>query len=427
MNSSNIPNTSPSASSASTERVVHLVEAASPQTCGTTLALLAMLRAEAGERSTVVLMGNSALSDLAEAAQLRGAHRVGVPFGRAVCGLPALRRVLSAVGPASQIVCWSAGSLLAARVLRPTTPRVMVAVQSIGSDAGRMVRWCLRWPGMGGTRVVTLGDALRTTLTNGPLRDWYEAVQPLPALALRPPVPSDARGVLRTRWGVSDERVKVVAMLADPPVVVDAQLGAIAASVARETLCDAGWPGQVAVLLHPDQWHRPRAQLMMENLGGHFPIVLEPKLATPWQVTAGCDLVMTMGPGAGGLALTSAMAAGLPIVAEPTPRVREWLTHNRNARLADSGEPRFLAHEITEMLSDPDSTGRLRLAARHTIAQRDEPIAPWLQALENCNPADTSANATAQTTAGHADEKPSAGKSADASSHDPDRRAPGYS
>lgn len=372
--------------------VVHLVEGRSPQSCATTLALLAQLRRHAGERSAVLLMGNPALGELATAAGLHGARRIGVPYGRALCGLAGLRRALAVVGPASQVVCWSAGALLAARLLRPRTPRVLVAVQPMSDDAGRLVRWCLRWPGGGGTRVVTSGAALRQAVVDGPVGEWGEAVRALPTLALRAAGASEARGSLRARWGMSDERVKVLAMLADPPVVADAQMAAMAAGVARETLADAGWRGQVAVLMHPDQWHRPRAQHMVEQLGGHFPIVLEPRLATPWRVMAGCDLGLAMGPGAGGLALTVGMAAGLPIVAEPTPRVHEWLTHDQTGRLTVSDKPKALAHELTQLLRDPDTAGRLRLAARHALARRDEPIAAWLPEVEGCESSPTFAD-----------------------------------
>ncbi|MEX2386593.1 MAG: hypothetical protein WD534_01855, partial [Phycisphaeraceae bacterium] len=189
---------------------MHLVEAVSPQTCGTMLALLAMVREQAavceqaeGRRSPVVLLGGQALGALAAAAGVADAVRVGVPYGRALGGLPGLRRALRAVGPVARMVCWSAGTLAAARLLYPGGRRTLVVMQPMEPEAARLVRWCQRWPGRGSTQVVTLGAALPAVV----LGDPHHAM----------PLPSEPRGILRKRWGLPDERVKVVALLSDPP------------------------------------------------------------------------------------------------------------------------------------------------------------------------------------------------------------------
>src|SRR6185369_9792026 len=97
--------------------------------------LLAASLGRIGEASEqVVLLGGSALARQAEAVGIRGAMSVGVPFGRALAGWPAvashLRRLglggAGAPGGAFDLIhCWSVGALSLATLMFRATPRLL--------------------------------------------------------------------------------------------------------------------------------------------------------------------------------------------------------------------------------------------------------------------------------------------------------------
>lgn len=70
-----------------------------------------------------------------------------------------------------------------------------------------------------------------------------------------------------------------------------------------------------------------------------------------------------------GLAALEAMSAGLPVVTSDLPVFREWLSHERDALLVPTGDPRALADALNRALTDDPLRARLRTGGR-AVAER---------------------------------------------------------
>jgi glycosyltransferase involved in cell wall biosynthesis len=68
------------------------------------------------------------------------------------------------------------------------------------------------------------------------------------------------------------------------------------------------------------------------------------------------------------LKLFEYMASGRPIVASDLPSIREVLTHERNALLADPGDPAAFVAAVTRLQREPELAGRLAARARIDVA-----------------------------------------------------------
>lgn len=64
------------------------------------------------------------------------------------------------------------------------------------------------------------------------------------------------------------------------------------------------------------------------------------------------------------LLIATAMASGRPILASPTPQIRELLEDRRNALLINGPSPRVVAQRIEDLFSDSELTSRLAESAR---------------------------------------------------------------
>ena len=74
-------------------RVLHLIDAVSPQATSTTLAMLSDAQGRLGHvEDRVALLGGSHLADQAGSAGVLDPMRIGAPMGRAIFAWPALRR-----------------------------------------------------------------------------------------------------------------------------------------------------------------------------------------------------------------------------------------------------------------------------------------------------------------------------------------------
>src|SRR5690242_14297118 len=122
-------------------RVLHLIDAASPQASPTTFAMLADSLGRLGHtEQEVLLLGGAALARAAEAGGVADASYVGVPFGRAVLGWPALRRARRLLGAFDAIHCWSVGALAAASLVWPRVPRALTLTVPPSPTAARWLR-----------------------------------------------------------------------------------------------------------------------------------------------------------------------------------------------------------------------------------------------------------------------------------------------
>lgn len=354
-------------------RILHLIDAASPQACPTTLSLLgeAMGRLSGGDvQQQVMLLGGTALRDQARAAGVRDAMLLSVPFGRAMHGAFALRRRLAAMPRYDLVHAWSIGSLTLATLLMRDVPRVLTLAVP---PAPRQLHW-LRMliehgPATGIAVLTTSATIRREAMMHGVPESCVHVLRPGIDMGR---VAQVNRSAIRESWGLpvgtpADRTSHVVALLADPPHAHDALFGTLVSAIAGEIYGPRQThpPHRVHVLVHPDMHRRINAQAMTREMGVAHMVICDERLARPWEVLPACDIALAAGANAGGLSMLWAMASNLPIVAEAGYAVSEIVQANTSALVAKPGVHKQLALRINQIIDDPHTAWKLRDAARH--------------------------------------------------------------
>ena len=389
-------------------RILHLIDADSPQATPTTLAMLGDALGRLGAiEQRVYLLGGAPLERAARAAGLTNFIRVGVPMGSAVLGWRAIRREFRRQdeGEFDLIHCWSIGALTLATMLFRSTPRLLTLTVPPTSRGTRWLRVLTSdiaggAGGAGRAAILPISNAIRRTLLMG-------GVNPLGVHVVRPAIdmsrvaPSGrARNELRERWKIEDPKAVIVGIASDPPSAADAVATMIVCRYAMETLLVEGI--DVRVVMHPMQRRRLQAKDALRALGGLRLLIDEPQIAEPWNILPGCDIVLalgTQGPvrvrnmdaivtssqrpvtqdighgylgaggsaesGGGGLSLLWAMASNVPIVGEATYGISEIVEDRHSALLTKPGLFRALAHRIRQVITDKQLAWSLRDTARH--------------------------------------------------------------
>ncbi len=343
-------------------RVLHLIEASSPQANAATLALLAsgLEQLQAVDEQVVVLLGGDRLVRQAESVGIRGAVRVGVPLGRAVLGWAAIRSWVRRLGRFDLVHCWSVGAVTLAAVQLPAVPRVLTLTVDPGRRTIGWLRVLLRETG-GRTAVLPISATIRgAVLGGGVLPDAVHVLRPG---IDRSRVDLSTRSALRAQWGAASDHNKVMALLGDPIESSDALAAGMAVIMADDSRATAGQ--RLRLLVHPDQANRLRLQTMVRRLGQRQRVIQDAGLARPWSVLPGCDLALALGLQGGGLSLLWAMSAGVPIVGEATYAVSEIVEDHHSALLAQPDCPKHVAWRITQLLGDAPLAWRLKDTAGH--------------------------------------------------------------
>jgi hypothetical protein len=387
-------------------RILHLIDAVSPQASSTTLAMLADAQGRLGHiTDRVALLGGSHLAQQAADAGVIDPIRIGTPMGRAVFAWSGLRRELKRRGeaPVDLIHCWSIGALTLATLMFRSTPRLLtLTVQPTAKD----VRWLRAITGeasCGSARAALLpiSSTIRRDLLSGGIREEDAHV-------LRPGIDMSrimarSRESLRRKWGIAaqdDAKIVAVHLLSDPPTAADAVSGMVITRFAMETLLLEGI--DVRLVLHPHQRRRLQMKSMLRHIKGLRLIIDEPAVAQPWSVLPGCDIALALGThgpvrtqgveavavssqrpvtsdighgylgaggsaesGGGGLSLLWAMAANIPIVGEATYGISEIVEDRHSALLTKPGQFRTLAHHVKQTILDKHLAWQLRDTARH--------------------------------------------------------------
>ena len=342
-------------------RILHLIDAASPQAASTTLALLEQSLGRLGHTDQhTLLLGGTPLKRAAQGASITQATYAGVPFGQAALGLSAIKRYAQKRGPFDLIHCWSIGALTAASLIFRKIPKALTLTTTPPPASIHWLR-ILTKETAARTLIVPISSTIRGTLLGGGIPE--SAVHVLrPAIDMGK-VCHDNRAALRKAWGASSENTKIVALLTQPPYRADALAANIAMGMADDSAAIDGLT--LRMLIHPDQHNRLRAQNRMRGLGQPLRVIQEPRLCQPWQVLPGCDLALALGPDAGGLSLLWAMAANVPIIGEATYAVSEIIEDHHSALLAQPGSMKHLSYRITQLLTDPKLAWKLRDTAHH--------------------------------------------------------------
>ncbi len=335
-------------------RVLHLFDAPHG-VCPATLALLAdgLDRTESQQR--VLLLGGEALRRAAMGVGLEQPRVLGVILG---CAALSFHRLRAWRSEADLLHCWSPGALTAARLALPQIPRLLTLTASPGAATRRWLR------------VLTSGDPTVILTTSATIRrDLLGAgVHEGSVHVLRPAIDmarfeAAARPGLRRRWKAEDPRVRVIALLGDPPQRCDAWPAMMAMGLCAEALASReGSAPLPRLLLHPSARHRRAVQDAMTHLGQGQRIIVDEAVERPWEVLPGCDAAVLLPPH--GLSMLYAMAAGVPLLAEATYATSEVLEDRHSALLCKPDQPRAMAHRLTQLLSDTQLAWKVRDAAR---------------------------------------------------------------
>jgi glycosyltransferase involved in cell wall biosynthesis len=348
-------------------RVLHLIDAASPQACPATLALMGeAIGRTPGIEQEVLLLGGAALGEAAKAAGIARATLLGVPTGRAMRGWFAVRRCLSSLGRFDLMHCWSAGTLTLATLMQRDVPRVATFTQRPTARVAHWLRMLGAAPGRASAFLPISATIRRELISHGVPEGVVHVLRPGLDLGR---VSQANRDGLRESWGLDprDRGAVVVGLIADPPDAVDAMFSALAVGIAGEVYSprEPNAAHRVYVLVHPQMTRRVNAQATMDEIGRPANVIVEPRLSLPWEVLPGCDVALATVRGGGGLSLLWAMAANVPIVAEADYAVSEVVEANHSALLTKPGEHKQIAHRITQLIDDPRLAWKLRDTARH--------------------------------------------------------------
>jgi len=169
-----------------------------------------------------------------------------------------------------------------------------------------------------------------------------------------------ARPALRRRWQVADDQ-RVVALLADSPRAMDAAKAIVAVGLAAET----GRPWRL--LLHPEANGADRAAHIAAAMGRIERLIFDDRVTGPWSILPGCDAALVIDPPCR-IAVTWAMLAGVPIVAEHNETIDELLVDEQSALLSRPDRMRKVSWALCRLHDDEALGQRLSEAAQGVLA-----------------------------------------------------------
>jgi len=345
-------------------RVLHFIDAAGRQSHPPTLALLGTAQSSSGGiEQQIVALGPRGFGDMARQAGAAEPVVLAVPYGRAMLGFASIRRRLSRqLGDMNfdLIHCWSVGTMTLATLLFRQTPRILTLTTSLDQS---VIRWlnvlCADAPH--NSLILPISNTVRrNVLSCGLSEDAVHVVRPAIDMAM---VDFDERQTLRKIWGINSPKQKVVALISDPASHANTVDALMATLLADDTTF--GENVDLKLLVHPDAHDRIRAMEILRHADRADQLVVEPLLNQPWKVLPGCDVVLSLEKGGGGLSLLWAMASNVPVVAEATYAISEIVEDRHSALLVKPGLIKALAHRICQVLGDSQLAWQLRDTARH--------------------------------------------------------------
>ncbi len=338
--------------------LLHLIDPDDPAGCGTSLAWLADLLSQApSDGSKVCVLGEPDSVACARRLGLRADDRCPAPSWKNPAALWQLRSMLKQ--PPSQTVhTLSLSAAKWALRLAPQQRRIVTLAQVPADPAAS---WALR-------RLIH-DPRTRFAALQEETHDWLvgrgvalERLERLP-LAIRPRRTGDTdRAAIRESWGLTDPRIKVVVVLADPPASIEA----------LHALFDVGLVSvagrNVRLVMSPRAHAMQRAWHVQQTAGREPIMILDSRVEEPWTLLFACDAALVMNDG---LSLLWAMSAGLPIVAFDTPALRRRLEDHHTALLAPPDSFGQVARRICQLLDNPELAARLGQTARQKFEKEN--------------------------------------------------------
>jgi glycosyltransferase involved in cell wall biosynthesis len=325
-------------------KVVHLIDAATPQD------LLEQIRLLAGREDAIVSVGPPPIWPLG-----RPVKTVHCPMGSAAL---AAKRLPAVVASADVVHAWSAfaaSAAVAAEVLR--RPALSISCLPAGAELRRLVEWA------------QCGEVLFTVPTEAARRQFAGSGAPELSVRVLPPAaePIDDAAALRPKvraeLGVADNQVLMVA-----PGEMRRGSGHKYAPWVHAILRQVR-PDLRLVLpgTGPDEEH---VRYYAGTTGLDSEVFLTEGRNPAREALAAADLAIFFHERDCGVgALVAAMAAGLPIVASRTPDVVECSGDGEAALLVDPGSPREGSAGVLRVLDNADLARRFAQAARGRAAE----------------------------------------------------------
>lgn len=348
-------------------RILHLLDAASPQARGTTLAFIATSFGRLGHiEQHALLLGPASLRRAAIACGLGPDNVVSRPVlgGSAVLGALTARLAIRDLGAFDAVHCWSLGTFTLASLLMRRLPRLLTLTLTPTQRECHWLRMVIsETPSeQGGATVLPISSTIRRVLLSAGVAEACVHV-------LRPGIDMSkivtaSRDALRKKWGVDRPNHHAAALLGDPPEATDALTALMGVGLAEEGYRRGDIPYS-KIIGHPDQLNRARTETFERGLNKAPRLVQEPLITRPWEMLAACDYALALGPHAGGLSLLWAMAANVPIIGHATYAVSEIVEDHHSALLVKVGEPRMISHRVCELIADKHLAWKLRDSARH--------------------------------------------------------------
>ncbi|HAI12466.1 MAG TPA: hypothetical protein DCM28_12235 [Phycisphaerales bacterium] len=344
-------------------RVLHLINQASPQASAVTLNLMATAMQKVEAQHQAILIGGQPLCDAARASVIESFIPMGAPGGHALAALPRLRHWLRNNAQPDMVHCWSVGSLLLATLACRSAPRLLTLTLMPSLHELHLLRMLAAEAGPAKLGIVPITATIaREVLCCGVDPQCVDILRPGVDMGL---IQASERDAIRTRWELAGDDPLVVMLLSDPPTQCDAARATLMLGLTQVGMQNTQRP--VHLLIHPDQKNRLAALNPMRPLNNEHLILSDAAAAIPWQVLPACDAVIALDDGGAGLSIPWAMAANVPIVGHATAGICEWVEDHHSALLVAPGQPamRHIAGKLTDILSDPQLTYKLRDTARH--------------------------------------------------------------
>ena len=371
-------------------RILHLIDPSAPGGGACTLRLLATACAQLKDIGhDVILIGSGEAEVLARRCGVPIAGRIAAPLGEPALVRRALRRVIHererVFGRVDVLHGWTLGSALLAGMAAPDRPRL--ATLAVGPVTGIPTR----------AQLLLLNQYPAKLLAVSPaVADEYRAIGvPSSFLKVLPPgidvapVESETRRAVRERWEV-DDGTFVVGALAHPIEWSDARQAIDL--VGRAALARR----PVRVVLHPRVARRADAAQWASRIGLVQNMVFEAELDAPWRVRAGLDAALMIRddlnttdvrasgslvglifgggrrvrPVPGLLPALWAMGAGVPVITEDVPVMRDVVVDGATGCLVSSRDVNEVTERILCLQDDRTAAERLGAAARELVADR---------------------------------------------------------
>lgn len=343
-------------------RVLHLFDASDVSLPHARLALLAQsIGRLAGVEQDVCLLGNRDLETAAQSLGISARWRFNVAGKHAAAGYFSVRRALRGLSY-DLIHCWSSGAMGAATLavlLAPRTPRVVTVTQPPTRCQAHWARM-LSSEAPSTTTWLPISQTLARELKSGGVAaSAVHVLRPGIDMGL---VNHSERQVVRDSLG-AEKNTLVVALISDPPEVVNCVNAHMAVGLADQILRASGVRAMLVV--HPQQKAIDQSMAAGRELGLADTLVIDERVACPWSLLPGCDVALAMENTAGGLPLLWAMAANVPIIGEANYAISEIVEDRHSALLAKPGIPKAITHRLTQIANDKQLAWKLKDTARH--------------------------------------------------------------